>query len=271
MIDFPNAKINLGLNVVRKRPDGYHDLETIFYPIPLKDALEITLSDRDSFKQDGIKLDSPSQENLVIKAINALKRYHEIPAIDIHLIKSIPFGAGLGGGSSDASFTLKLVNKLCGLEVESETLERIAATIGADCPFFIRNRPVLAKGIGDQFEPVELSLNGYYICLVKPDISVSTPEAYSMVKPAEPKISLKEIIKRPVDEWKGLMVNDFEISVFNKYPIIKEIKERLYDEGAIYASMSGSGSSLFGIFKKPTNIKERNIFEKRFVWEAALV
>lgn len=270
MIEFPNAKINLGLNVVRKRPDGYHDLETIFFPIPLKDALEITLSDKDNFKQDGIKLDSPSDKNLVIKAMNALKKDYAIPPLDIHLVKSIPFGAGLGGGSSDASFALKLINSLCELSIENEQLECIAASIGADCPFFIKNKPVLATGIGDQFEPLELSLDGYHICIVKPDVSVSTPEAYSMVKPAEPKISLKEIIRQPVEEWKELMTNDFEMSVFCKYPLIGEIKRRLYNEGAIYASMSGSGSSVFALFKNHARIKQKRLFEDCFVWEAEL-
>jgi len=207
----------------------------------------------------------------VLKALNALKKHYDIPPLDIHLIKSIPFGAGLGGGSSDASHTLKLVNRFCGLGIGNERLERIASTIGADCPFFIRNKPVLAKGIGDQFKPVDLSLDGYYICLVKPNVSVSTAEAYSMVKPAQPEVSLKEVIKQPVERWKDLMVNDFEVSVFSKHPVIKEIKERLYGEGAIYASMSGSGSSLFGIFKEPTRIKEREIFRNCFVWEASFI
>ena len=184
MICFPNAKINLGLNVVSKRPDGYHNIETIFYPIPVKDALEIVASDQPSFTQTGIPVDAPQEKNLVIKALNALKTRYEIPPLEIHLLKAIPFGAVLGGGSADAAFMLKLVNDFCGLDIHPDELEAIASTIGADCPFFIRNTPVFATGTGNQFEPVDLSLKDYYLCLVKPDVAVSTPEAYSMVTPA---------------------------------------------------------------------------------------
>ena len=214
MICFPNAKINLGLNVVSKRPDGYHNIETIFYPIPVKDALEIVASDQPSFTGTGIPVDAPQEKNLVIKALNALKTRYEIPPLEIHLLKAIPFGAGLGGGSTDAAFMLKLVNDFCGLDIHPDELEAIASTIGADCPFFIRNTPVFATGTGNQFEPVDLSLKDYYLCLVKPDVAVSTPEAYSMVTPATPETSLKEIIRLPVSEWKERMVNDFERSVF---------------------------------------------------------
>ena len=213
MICFPNAKINLGLNVVSKRPDGYHNIETIFYPIPVKDALEIVASDQPSFTGTGIPVDAPQEKNLVIKALNALKTRYEIPPLEIHLLKAIPFGAGLGGGSTDAAFMLKLVNDFCGLDIHPDELEAIASTIGADCPFFIRNTPVFATGTGNQFEPVDLSLKDYYLCLVKPDVAVSTPEAYSMVTPATPETSLKEIIRLPVSEWKERMVNDFERSV----------------------------------------------------------
>ena len=176
MICFPNAKINLGLNVVSKRPDGYHNIETIFYPIPVKDALEIVASDQPSFTGTGIPVDAPQEKNLVIKALNALKTRYEIPPLEIHLLKAIPFGAGLGGGSTDAAFMLKLVNDFCGLDIHPDELEAIASTIGADCPFFIRNTPVFATGTGNQFEPVDLSLKDYYLCLVKPDVAVSTPK-----------------------------------------------------------------------------------------------
>lgn len=225
MICFPNAKINLGLNVVSKRPDGYHNIETIFYPIPVKDALEIVASDQPSFTGTGIPVDAPQEKNLVIKALNALKTRYEIPPLEIHLLKAIPFGAGLGGGSTDAAFMLKLVNDFCGLDIHPDELEAIASTIGADCPFFIRNTPVFATGTGNQFEPVDLSLKDYYLCLVKPDVAVSTPEAYSMVTPATPETSLKEIIRLPVSEWKERMVNDFERSVFPKHPVIERIKD----------------------------------------------
>lgn len=268
MICFPNAKINLGLNVVNKRPDGYHNIETIFYPIPVKDALEIVSAEKLSFTQTGIRVDAPMEKNLVIKALNLLKTQYEIPPIEIHLLKAIPFGAGLGGGSADAAFMLKLLNDFCQLNIQADELERIATSIGADCPFFIRNTPVFASGIGNQFEPVDLSLKGYHFCLIKPDVAVSTPEAYSLVSPKAPEISLKEIIRKPVTEWRNLMINDFEKSVFTKHPVIGQIKESLYQAGAIYASMSGSGSSVFGLFKKPTHLKEQ--FSDCFVWEGQL-
>ena len=241
MICFPNAKINLGLNVVSKRPDGYHNIETIFYPIPVKDALEIVASDQPSFTGTGIPVDAPQEKNLVIKALNALKTRYEIPPLEIHLLKAIPFGA-----------------------------EAIASTIGADCPFFIRNTPVFATGTGNQFEPVDLSLKDYYLCLIKPDVAVSTPEAYSMVTPATPETSLKEIIRLPVSEWKERMVNDFERSVFPKHPVIERIKDTLYEGGALYAAMSGSGSSVFGLFEKPTHFKEQSLFSDCFLWEGQL-
>ena len=246
MICFPNAKINLGLNVVSKRPDGYHNIETIFYPIPVKDALEIVASDRTCFTQTGIPVDAPQEKNLVIKALNALKTRYEIPPLEIHLLKAIPFGAGLGGGSADAAFMLKLVNDFCGLDIHPDELEAIASTIGADCPFFIRNTPVFATGTGNQFEPVDLSLKDYYLCLVKPDVAVST------------------------SEWKERMVNDFERSVFPKHPVIERIKDTLYEGGALYAAMSGSGSSVFGLFEKPTHFKEQSLFSDCFLWEGQL-
>ena len=268
MICFPNAKINLGLNVVNKRPDGYHNIETVFYPIPVKDALEIVSAEELSFTQTGIQVDAPMEKNLVIKALNLLKTQYDIPALEVHLLKAIPVGAGLGGGSADAAFMLKLLNDFCQLNIQPEELEKLAATIGADCPFFIRNTPVFATGTGNIFEPVELSLKNYHLCLVKPDVAVSTPEAYSLVTPAAPALSLKEIINRPVSEWKKLMINDFEQSVFTKHPVIGQIKETLYQAGAVYASMSGSGSSVFGLFENPTHLKEQ--FSGCFVWEGQL-
>ena len=268
MICFPNAKINLGLNIVSKRPDGYHNIETIFYPIPVKDALEIVESQAFSFSQTGIRVDGPIEKNLVVKALNLLKTTYRIPDLEVHLLKAIPFGAGLGGGSADAAFMLRLVNDFFKLGISQDELETLAASIGADCPFFIRNTPVFASGIGNIFEPVELSLNGYYICLVKPDVVVSTPEAYSMVTPHTPAISLKELIQLPVEEWKTRMINDFEASVFPKFPVIGQIKETLYQAGAVYASMSGSGSSVFGLFKEPTDLKKQ--FDDCFVFEGVL-
>lgn len=268
MLCFPNAKINLGLNIINKRPDGYHNIETIFYPIPVVDALEITHAETLSFSQTGIKIDTPIEKNLVVKALNLLKKQYKIPDVEIHLLKAIPFGAGLGGGSADAAFMLKLLNDYFKLHISIEKLEELASEIGADCPFFIRNKPVFASGIGNIFEPINLSLKGYYLCLIKPEIMVSTPEAYSKVIPKVPVISLKEIIQRPISEWKQWMVNDFESSVFSKHPEIESIKNFLYRKGAIYAAMSGSGSSVFGLFKEATHLK--SFFNGCFVWEGPL-
>ena len=270
MICFPNAKINLGLNVVSKRPDGYHNIETIFYPIPVKEALEIVPAETDRFHATGIAVDAPPEKNLVIRALHALRKVREVPPLEIHLLKAIPFGAGLGGGSADAAFMLCLVNDCCRLGLSPEELEAIAAPIGADCPFFIRNQPVFATGTGNCFESISLSLKGYHLCLMKPEVAVSTAEAYAQVTPCAPTRSLKEIIQLPVDQWKEAMVNDFEVSVFPRHPLIGQIKEKLYDAGALYAAMSGSGSSVFGLFAQPTDLKKEPLFKDCFVWEGLL-
>lgn len=260
MILQPNAKINLGLNVVRKRPDGYHDLETVFYPIPLFDKLEVNSAERvgeDSYSLhlDGHALDSSSDDNLVVKALKLLKEEgYKFGSVDINLSKIIPSGAGLGGGSSDASFMLKALNELFELNISVRKLELYAAKLGADCAIFIQNKPVYAEGIGNIFKDIELDLTGYYLVVIKPDIFISTKAAFSQIKPKYPETSLLDIIKRPVEEWKCLMHNDFEDSVFPQFPEIAALKQKLYDCGAIYASMSGSGSSLFGIFKENVDL-----------------
>lgn len=264
MLTFPNAKINLGLNIIEKRPDGYHNLETVFYPIPIEDALEINLSDDKKTKyhlyQSGLKIDGDFENNLVVKAYKLLDTDFNLPAIDIHLFKHIPFGAGLGGGSADAAFMLTLLNKKFNLNLTTQNLEDYASMLGADCAFFIRNEPVFAEGIGNIFSPIEISLKGYHLVLVKPNIFVSTRDAFSQIKPHRPAYSLKEIAKLPIEEWKQYMINDFEESVFNKFPAIKAIKEQLYRLGAIYAAMSGSGSSVFGLFHPEVNIPEDTEF-----------
>lgn len=270
MICFPNAKINLGLNIISKRPDGYHNIETVFYPVPVKDALEVVAADATRFTQTGIPVDAPAEKNLVMKALRLLEAHAPLPPLEIHLLKAIPFGAGLGGGSADAAFMLKLVDRFAGLGLGEAELEKLAGRLGADCPFFIRNTPVFATGTGNLFEPVELSLRGYHLCLVKPDIAVSTPEAYRSVTPAAPRVSLKEIIRMPVETWRETMRNDFEASVFPRFPIIREIKEKLYEAGASYAAMSGSGSSVFGIFREAPRFNEQSLFPGCFVWEGIL-
>lgn len=263
MITFPNAKINLGLNIIEKRPDGYHNLETIFYPINLQDALEVTRQEGNNkeytLRISGMTLDGAPEENLVVRAYKLLKNDHpQIQPIDIHMYKHIPAGAGLGGGSSDAAHMIKLLNEKFALGLGAEQMEKYATQLGADCAFFIKNQPVFASGIGEIFEPIELSLKGYHIVLVKPDIFVSTRDAFSQIKPERPAVSLKEIVKQPIESWKGSIKNDFESSVFQKFPEIAAIKDELYDLGAVYAAMSGSGSAVYGIFREPIeNVEDK--------------
>lgn len=263
MITFPNAKINLGLNIVEKRPDGYHNLETIFYPINLQDALEVTRRENNDKEYtlhiSGSPLEGEPEDNLVVKAYKLLKKdYPGLLPVDIHMYKHIPAGAGLGGGSSDAACMIKLLNDKFSLGLSTERMEEYAVKLGADCAFFIRNKPVFATGIGNLFEPVELSLKGYHIILIKPDIFVSTRDAFAEIKPVRPAVSLKEIAKQPMETWKNSMKNDFEDSVFKKFPEIAAIKDELYDLGAVYAAMSGSGSSVYGIFKAPIeNVEDK--------------
>lgn len=250
MISFPNAKINIGLNVVSKREDGYHNLETIFYPVKLLDALEIVESDFTSFSSSGIEIDGNPTDNLVYKAYQILKYGFDLPPVKLHLHKIIPFGAGLGGGSSNAAFTLKMLNEYFRLDLSNTQLEKYAAKLGADCPFFIQNKATFASGIGDEFEPIELDLSEYKIAIIKPNISVSTSEAYRNIKPQKPRFDLRNISSLPVEEWKDEIQNDFEKSVFPQYPEIRELKEKLYKMGAVYAAMSGSGSAVFAIFRR---------------------
>ena len=268
MLTFPNAKINLGLNIIEKRSDGFHNIETVFYPIGLCDVLEIVPSESCtdySFSSSGIQLAGDPEDNLIVKAFHLLRSGYQFPAIDISLIKQIPFGAGLGGGSSDAAFTLKAINELFELKITPNRLEKIASKLGADCPVFIRNKPVFATGIGNVFTPIDLSLKGYFLLLVKPEIHVGTPEAYSLVTPIKPEIPLLELIKLPLSNWKETVKNDFENSVFARYPMIGEIKNNLYEMGAIYSSMSGSGSSVFGIFE--TKPERNELFDDCFIAE----
>lgn len=283
MITFPNAKINLGLNITEKRPDGYHNLETVFYPVPIEDALEIHVQNncqlpaangqaqKFSLHQAGLEIAGNAANNLVVKAYLMLDKVFDLPPVDIHLYKHIPSGAGLGGGSSDAAFMLKLLNKRFELGLTTEKLEEYAAALGADCAFFINNMPTYAEGIGNLFSPITLSLKDYQILLVKPDIFVSTREAFSLIKPHKPEYSLKEIIALPVSEWKERLVNDFEASVFPQYPAIGEIKDELYQKGAIYAAMSGSGSSVFGLFAPGTPLPEADFGKETFVFKGKMI
>lgn len=255
MILFPNPKINIGLNIVEKRPDGYHNIDTVFYPVTtLTDILEIVpaKSDRTTLKVTGGQIACSSEDNLVIKAFHMLNDIHSLPPVDIYLHKRIPDGAGLGGGSADAAFTLKAINEMFSLGYDDKLLAAFAARLGADCAFFIYNRPMHATGIGTELSPIDIDLSQYEIRIEKPSVNVSTKEAYSCVTPSRPRQSLLSILENhpTVEKWKNLIVNDFEKSVFLKYPQIMAIKRQFYSEGALYASMSGSGSAVYGIFRK---------------------
>ena len=251
MVSFPNSKINLGLNIIGKRADGYHDLETLFYPVAIKDVLEIIGSDKTELVVSGNRIDVPNEENICIKAYDLLKKkFPGLGCVKIHLHKSIPSGAGLGGGSADGSFLLKLLNEKFELGLSTQLLIEFALELGSDCPFFILNKPCLASGRGDLLEELAIDLSNYKIVVVNPGIHVNTAWAFTQLTPFPPATPIKEIIKRPVESWKSELKNDFEIPVFNQYPEIRSIKETLYNNGAIYAAMSGSGSSVFGLFEK---------------------
>ncbi|WP_256012402.1 4-(cytidine 5'-diphospho)-2-C-methyl-D-erythritol kinase [Desertivirga xinjiangensis] len=254
MIVFPNAKINIGLNVISRRSDGYHNLETVFYPVKVKDALEAIESDEFAFTSTGIEIPGYANENLCLKALDLIRKDYSVPGLAIHLHKAIPIGAGLGGGSADAAFFIKLLDQKFNLCLSIEKMEDYARQLGADCAFFIRNQPVFASGKGDEFTSITLDLSRYYIILVMPPVHVSTGEAYRGVKPATPPFSLKDLIGLPIDQWKGQIKNDFEESVFKNHPSIRGIKSALYEAGALYASMSGSGAAVYGIFKDPAEL-----------------
>jgi 4-diphosphocytidyl-2-C-methyl-D-erythritol kinase len=251
MIVFPNCKINLGLHILRRRADGFHDLETVFYPLPLTDALEVLSDSNLQFASSGIPVPGDEQDNLCLKAWRLLKAdFPNLPEVKIHLHKHIPIGAGLGGGSADAAFTLQLLNEKFRLGIDAEQLIDYAARLGSDCPFFIRNKPCYATGRGEVLEPLELDLSAYSWLLVYPGIHVNTGWAFGRITPREPKQNLRQSILQPVEEWKKLIYNDFEAPVFSAHPVLGEIKEQLYEAGALYATMSGSGSAVVGIFPK---------------------
>jgi 4-diphosphocytidyl-2-C-methyl-D-erythritol kinase len=256
MLAFANAKINLGLQVTSKREDGYHDLQTIFYPVRIKDVVELTDAAETSFVSSGLAIPGDQANNLCIQAFNAVRKDYNIPDQTISLLKNIPIGAGLGGGSSDAAFLVKLVNDKFKLGLSRSAMEDYVRPLGADCAFFIENKPVYAKGKGDEFSPLEIDLSSYEIIVLKPDVHVSTADAYRGIIPTVPRTSVKELIHLPLEEWKNHLVNDFEKTVFEKYPSIEALKTQLYNHGAIFALMSGSGSSVFGIFDKKVRLTE---------------
>lgn len=254
MITFPNAKINIGLDVLRRRPDGYHDLSTVMFPIPWTDILEIvpsqTPSQGDTITVTGRKVDCPPEKNLVMKAVRALREKMPVPAVDIYLHKVIPDGAGLGGGSADAAFTLKALREIFNLDITDSALAEIASSIGADCPFFIYDAPMLCEDTGTKMTPIRLQLPApLWIAVIKPPVSVSTRDAYAHISPAIPSAPLPRLIASlPIGKWQGQIKNDFEKSVFPIFPMIEDIKRRLMAMGALYTSMSGSGSAVYAIF-----------------------
>lgn len=269
MLVFPKAKINLGLRITGRRPDGFHDIETLFYPVGLCDALEM-VADPDEQGKDtliisGIEIPGLREDNIVLSAVRRLREAFPFPYLRIHLHKNIPSGAGLGGGSSDAAFMLKAVNRRFRLRLGADDLRDIAAGLGSDCPFFIDCLPAFASGRGEVLSPAGNILEDYYAVLVNPGIEVSTREAYESCIPSKPGSSLTELVKYPVSEWKEIIVNDFEKTVFHSHPQIKEIKQALYDSGAIYSSMSGSGSTVYGIFTEkpviPQNLMSQVIYQ----------
>ena len=277
MITFPIAKINMGLNVVEKRLDGYHNLQTVFYPVPIMDVLEIAPmsegfpSDVDcDLKVTNIHIEGDEQRNLVVRAYQLLKKdFPKLPCIHTHLWKGIPTQAGMGGGSSDCAYMIRLLNETFDLQLTNEQMQQYAAQLGADCAFFIESVPCYAEGIGEQLEPISLDLSGWYIGVVRPDIPVPTKEAFSRIHPHYPSLNCREVVMQPVETWRDNLINDFEESVFALHPEIGAVKEQLYKMGATYAAMSGSGSALFGLFKEePDGL--RQAFPDMFTFSTVL-
>ncbi len=270
MIVFPNAKINLGLSVIEKRDDGFHNIETVFYPLPMRDALEMIKSPdgRQSFSSSGIEIPGNPQQNLCLKAWRLLQDEFKLPAVKIHLHKIIPLGAGLGGGSADAAFMIKLVNQQFELNLSVLQMLNYAGKIGADCPFFIENKPSFAHQKGDCFSAVQASLSGYFAIVVKPEVHLSTATAYAGIKPKRALFPVHEIIKTPIENWQNFLKNDFEEITLKKHPVIASIKSELCKSGAVYASMTGSGSAVYGIFDKKTDLQ--NLFKEHFYWSGWL-
>ena len=269
MIRFPNAKINLGLSIVSKRADGYHNLETVFYPVNICDVLEVLPNKTGDIvlHASGLEVTASVEDNLLVKAYRLLQQHYPIGGVDVYFRKQIPFGAGMGGGSADASFLLLLLRDLFLPEVTDDRLAELALTIGADCPFFIYNRPVYAQGKGELFTHIGFSLKDYQLVVVKPEVHVSTKDAFSKVVPTTPALSVAEVVATmPVSQWKGKLHNDFEASVFAIHPVLREIKDRLYESGALYAAMSGSGSALFGIFPQEARLRAED-YPNCFFWQ----
>ena len=283
MLVLPNIKINLGLCITGKRPDGYHNIESIFYPVQWHETLEITERNESlknfpeieseievgkvRFMSYGIPIPGNADANLCVKVYQLLEAWFNLPAIDIHLLKTLPIGAGLGGGSADAAFTLRAIKDYFHLRISDSEAKDLLAKVGSDCPFFWENKPMFVFGRGEKMRPIDLDLSDYHVLIVNPNIHISTKEAYAGVQPSPPVIDLEMLPSIEVDGWKDILVNDFETSIFPNYPLIKEIKDELYNLGALYASMTGSGSTLFGIFKE---VPEEGVFRSYMTWKGRL-
>jgi 4-diphosphocytidyl-2-C-methyl-D-erythritol kinase len=270
MLTFPNAKINIGLNIVERRSDGFHNIESVFYPIQWRDGLEMVKADSFDFRTTGLPISGKPESNLIIKALELIKAKTDVAVFKsiVHLHKVIPMGAGMGGGSADGASALTLANDLFELKLSKEDLQELARKLGSDCAFFIENKPAFCYDKGDQFMETTLDLSGKYIVVVNPNIHISTAEAYADVQPRKWETGMKRAILRPMEEWKDLVKNDFENSLSGKYPAIPKIKNDLYEMGATYASMTGSGSTVYGIFDKKPDLQ--NSFPEFTVWEGGL-
>ncbi len=269
MLTFPNCKINIGLQITEKRADGFHNLLSCFYPVGWSDALEIVPADTVAFTTSGLPIPGdPIAKNLCVKAYELLKADYALPPVAMHLHKIVPIGAGLGGGSADAAFALRLLNDQFSLSLTVSELETYARQLGSDCAFFIRNQPVYGIEKGDVFEPVSIDLTGYYIVLVYPSLAISTAEAYRGVRPRRPEVPLRELLQAPVTEWRHTVHNDFEDSLFPAYPQLASLKAQLYEAGALYASMTGSGSTVYGIFRHPVDLPNQMI--PYSVWQGSM-
>lgn len=272
MLIFPVSKINLGLSVLAKRKDGFHTMESVLYPVSLCDALELASTSKAfSFDISGDVIPGKKEDNLVVKAYHLLARDYALDPVQIHLHKRIPAGAGLGGGSSDAAAALVGLNTLFSLQLSTEELEHYAAQLGSDCPFFIRSRPALATGRGEKLAPIDPGIGHYQLLVVKPDVHISTAMAYSWITPRSDRPSLSELIRQPVEAWEGRLVNDFEEPIFQRYPEFKDIKEKMKSMGAVYASLTGTGAALYGLFQRAVPLRPPFDFPGCFTWHSATV
>ena len=268
MVAFPNAKINIGLQIIKKRTDGFHDIASCFVPVGWCDVLEITESETISFVSSGLAIPGNPATNLCVKAYQALKKDFDLPPVRMHLHKVVPIGAGLGGGSADAAFALTLLNTRFDLKLTNEQLENYARPLGSDCAFFVQNKPQFCYNKGGQFEDIALDLQGKHLVLVYPNIHISTAEAYAGVQPKSPETDLRTALQSPMKQWQHTIKNDFEDALFVKYPVLAQTKQTLYQIGATYASMTGSGSTIYGIFDTEPDLQ--NYFGSFLVWQGKL-